>query len=142
MKLNWGHGIAISLILFMAFIVFLAVKMFQTPLAIYEPDYYELGENQESRIDAEKNAQSVRYDFDWKNTACNISFDSIGNVHTFKLLHLADDQNDWKMESEDMISVFPNQTINFPSLQSGLWMVEISGTVNNKPYFIKKQIVR
>jgi hypothetical protein len=142
MKFNWGHGIAIALILFMSFIVVLVVKMFQTPLAIYEPDYYELGENQEERIIAQKNASEVFYDFNWSENRCEFKFNQSGFLTVVKFLHLADDHNDFEIALNTENQPTQTQTIEIPKLSRGLWVMEVSGFINQQPFFIKKQFVR
>jgi nitrogen fixation protein FixH len=45
MKMNWGTGMAITMIAFMAFIIVLAVKMSNIETNLVEKDYYEKGQN-------------------------------------------------------------------------------------------------
>jgi hypothetical protein len=41
--MNWGKGLVIGLGLFMSFVIFLVVMMFQAPDDSYDKDYYEKG---------------------------------------------------------------------------------------------------
>lgn len=41
MKFNWGHGITIFIVLFMAFIITLVVKTFNQNADLVQDDYYE-----------------------------------------------------------------------------------------------------
>ena len=45
MKMNWGTGMAITMVAFMAFIIVLAVKMSNIETNLVEKDYYEKGQN-------------------------------------------------------------------------------------------------
>ena len=52
--MNWGKGLVIGLGLFMSFVIFLVVMMFQAPDDSYDKDYYEKGLAYDKEFDQKK----------------------------------------------------------------------------------------
>lgn len=64
MKLNWGTGITIFLMLFIGFILTLVVKAHQTKTDLYATDYYDQELNYQHTINAEKRGDEFVNAFD------------------------------------------------------------------------------
>jgi hypothetical protein len=59
MKLNWGHGIFIFLIIFILSVVFVVYKGFQEKNALVEEEYYPKGLEYQKQINRIANADSM-----------------------------------------------------------------------------------
>ncbi len=59
MKLNWGHKLAISMTVFIGFIVTLGIIMSTNNDSIEETNYYEKGLHYDNQIEREKNTKSL-----------------------------------------------------------------------------------
>jgi nitrogen fixation protein FixH len=59
MKLNWGHKLAITMTLFIGFIVTLGIIMGTNNDSIEEANYYEKGLHYDNQIDMEKNTKAL-----------------------------------------------------------------------------------
>lgn len=77
MKLNWGHKLAISMTVFIGFIVTLGIIMSTNNDSIEETNYYEKGLHYDNQIEKEKNTKSLvekpRIYFDNKSVALVIT---------------------------------------------------------------------
>lgn len=60
MKFNWGHGIALFILAFVGFIIFMVAKAFQTSTDLTAENYYSQELAYGERIDAISNAAKLK----------------------------------------------------------------------------------
>ncbi len=59
MKINWGAKLAFFAILFMAFVVYMVIKISQSDMPLVEEDYYEKGIAYQKDIDKQEGASQL-----------------------------------------------------------------------------------
>ncbi len=144
MKLDWSKILILAMVLFIVFIVAMGIKMATSSQSLYEQDYYEKGEDHTSRMNMEKVGEHVNMKFASESNTIHFEFDSIGLVEEIRLVNLADSKRDktLKVEQNDMPTQKNESTFNLGDLGQGIWVIEVKGSVNSTPFFIKKQIVK
>ncbi len=147
MKWNWGKGIVLGMITFMAFIMFMVVKM--TSDTKYNHDlvttsYYEEEIKYQEVIDAAKNTNALLKNIKQYKSKKGwvISFPDTmnpeaiqGSVSIYRPSDQSMDKN-YPIILSDSKLLIPNQ-----ALADGRWDITLKFEYLNKPYFIKKQIV-
>lgn len=58
--MNWGKGIVIAMVLFISYIMTMAIIMISTSSDLVEDNYYEQGVNFESKIQAIRNSAAIK----------------------------------------------------------------------------------
>jgi hypothetical protein len=145
MKLNWGTGITIALILFMGFIVTLVVIVSNQSVELVAENYYDLEINYEDRIVATSNGHkfydsievtqfngNVFIQFPNQFTADNVT----GQVHLYRANNVAMDVVMPLDEIKDHQLVIPESNV-----AKGKYNVQISWKKLDKNYFIDKSII-
>ncbi|MBT8326476.1 MAG: hypothetical protein KJP21_02055 [Bacteroidia bacterium] len=132
------------MIAFIVLIVAMGIKMATSSQSLYEVDYYEKGEEHTSRMNLEKEGEHVDVEFLHRSNKLKFNFDSLGYIQTIKLLNLSNSNLDRTLEinSNDVVDQKEEVTVSLGDLSLGIWVLEISGFVNDKSFFIKKQIIK
>ena len=147
MKINWGKGIVIAIILFVSFIMYFVVSM--TTNNQYEHDlvterYYEKELTYQEKIDASKNTRSLSESMAFEKTADGILIQLPKELQNTLLLgkvflyRPSDKQLDFELtfsESTDYLLV-PDKR-----LLGGRWNISVEIRHQNKNYFFKEEIV-
>lgn len=142
MKFNWGVGITIVIIAFITFILSFVFRAAQIDNDLYAEDYYEQEINYQETIDAKSNAQGLKDDFKFTQSAeyFIIEFpDQVneidkGNVHFYRPENAEKDKN-YQLEINNGIMAFPKS-----SLLAGGYHLKVSWTKAGKNYLIEKTI--
>ncbi|MES2062415.1 MAG: FixH family protein [Bacteroidota bacterium] len=137
--MNWGKGLVIGMLLFIAFIVSMSCYMFSMPADDYDHQYYEKGLNfnkeyaKEQQVVTDK-AQPVIKQF---NGELSIEFKqpAIGTIRLINPLG----------KSKDL--VFPlnteneaNASIPLNKLSTGRWAIRIDWNSGNKGYLYQQDL--
>jgi len=145
MKINWGWGILIVLILFVAFISTLVYKSSQVNIDLVSENYYEKEIKYQEQIDREKNSLSLDKDI---QLIVNRGFLEIlipenfapeeisGNIQLFK----PDDSN-LDLSLELRADPSGRQIINTQALNRGWWEIKINWSYRNTDYFKSEKIL-
>lgn len=129
--MNWGKGLAISMIGFILFIVGMGFWMMRNNDSLYEKDYYQKGEQYTQTMVEKKNGQSV--ELRYTAGGLHIDLQEPGSLESISLKHMANGEHDRRLTNDkDMIQrVFD---LDVTDLEPGLWVAEVRGTLNKEMY--------
>jgi nitrogen fixation protein FixH len=147
MKINWGKGIAIAIVLFVSFIMYFVITM--TTDHRYDHDlvtenYYKNELTYQEKIDASRNVLNLSSEI-----VCKSSADGIAIVLPKELQHTelhgkvflyrpSDKQLDFELtfsESTNYLLVPDNRLLD------GRWNISVEIRHENKDYFFKEEII-
>lgn len=146
MKMNWGTGITIGMITFMAFIITLSTKMINTKVDLVAKDYYEQGIGFQQHINnvaaASSLNQPVQVDINNEEEALNISFPSEFENNqiegTILLFCPADVDKDISIPIK--VDTLLRQNISLKKMNSGIWRVKLQWKVKGTSYYSEHEI--
>mgnify|MGYP001579962217 FL=1 len=135
--MNWGKGLIISMTLFIAFIIGLVFYMVNHSDSLYTDDYYAKGEAHSETMKAIENGASVTMEYAQFNLT--ISLGDSGLVEVVEMRHMSNNTLDRTIHNTTLSArkVF---TLNVPELAKGLWYIETSGTLHDKPFLKKEKV--
>ncbi len=147
MKINWGTGLVIGMVLFIGFILFFVIKISTDKKYDYDlvtEEYYKKEMVYQNEIDAEKNSHSLEGAISGEKTAegwmltfpKNIDYAKIeGTVFLYRPSNKQlDFQLPLKLSS-------PNLLIPDQSLVGGRWNTIVQWRYEGKDYLYKNEIV-
>ncbi len=145
MKLNWGKGIFITIVLFMV-IVFIMVGISMTKnVDLVANNYYEKEIKYQEQIDLLKKTnalnENAKIDFDGANV--NISFpknmDNNSLKGTINFYRPSDSKKDFNMQ----INADANGTMQISNekFSKGLWKVQINWESTGEKYFTEQTLL-
>jgi len=142
MKFNWGHGITIFIVLFMAFIVTLVVKTFNGNADLVQDDYYE----QEVLYDGKKESINNYKSLDFKikieqnPKGIEIVFPSNYSINKGHVqFYRADDKSLDKNYDLRLDSTF-KMTLPYEDFKIGHYEVNIKWEKDNTSYLHQSEI--
>ena len=138
--MHWGTKIAISLAIFIIFILILGFLMINSNKEGVETDYYEKDLRYEQEIQALRNAQNLseKVIFEVSEGKLLIRYpQEIENYEGKVLLLRPDDSRKDKTEPMRLDSE-KKQIIDLSPLQKGLWKVQVLWKMQNKSYQTEK----
>jgi hypothetical protein len=137
--MNWGKGIVIGMVTFMGFIIFLVVGLMMNRVDLESEDYYKREINYEQEIKAQENANNLEAKIE---ISSNKEFVVVkvpeGEFQEIEL-HLTR-PNDKKMDKRFKIQGTKSFLIDKKELEKGVYTVELSYMVNNKPCLQKESV--
>lgn len=147
MKFNWGTGIVLAFIGFMAFIMYFVIKAntdkkYDHDLVI--EDYYNQELEFQNEIDKQNNAKTLTENLSWKKTdeGLIIVFPEefqMNNITGKVFLYRPSDK---QLDFEIPISLSDhNLLIPDKRLSDGRWNIKVDWQYNGKSYLYKKEIV-
>lgn len=146
MKINWGTGLVIGMLLFIGFILFLVIKMTTNEALNHDlvtEDYYNKELRYQEEIDAEKNMNDFKENIHGEKIADGwllkfpkeIDASKIkGTVFLFRPSNKKLDF-DFPIELSSSNLLIPDER-----LLDGRWNITIDWSYNNKNYLYKKAI--
>ncbi|MDX1652555.1 MAG: FixH family protein [Brumimicrobium sp.] len=137
--MNWGKGIAIFLVLFIAFITSLAVILMKANADLVSEDYYKKEVAYGKEIDAEQNALNENLILKTDVSEGGVFLQILNTVETGQInVHLlrGNDPN------QDIIVSTPGPSTFIPKekLSKGKYLLTVSWNKDNKDYQLKKEI--
>ncbi|OIQ28358.1 MAG: cytochrome C oxidase Cbb3 [Bacteroidetes bacterium MedPE-SWsnd-G2] len=147
MKINWGTGIVIAFVCFIAFIMYFVVSMSTNDKYDHDlvnENYYEQELKYQEDIDKEKKAKNLSENVKWRKSSegIEIEFPSTMNYSDIKgTLHLDRPSNktlDFKSELNLNSSKF---IIPKDNLLEGRWNLKIYWNYKGNDYLFKELIV-
>lgn len=140
---NWGTGITLTYMAFVALIMFMVVKSFQQKIDLVTPDYYSQEIAFQTKIDASEAYQQLneKPSFIWSGSTLIITFpkqlseNMIGKVSLYCPSNNQLDQN-FKLNLNEKNS----QKIDFGQLASNKYELQLSFKSNDKDYYFSESI--
>ena len=146
MKFNWGIGIAIFYLFFMAAMISVVIGSCYNTSDLVKEDYYQLDLDYEEHRQKKTNVillkEKVKIDYEKSSNSLSVSFPDTmknisGDIHLFRPsdksldVHYAlklNDQNQIKLSLDD-------------NIRNGLWLVKLDWEGDGIPYFINSEII-
>lgn len=147
MKINWGTGIVIAFVAFIAFIMYFVINMSTNEKYHHDlvtEEYYKEELLHQNEIDKENNAKALNQNISWNKTKEGILISFPENLEYSKIkgkVFLYRPSNK-KLDSEISISLSNNQML-IPKTQllDGRWNIKIDWEYDGKSYLFKESIV-
>ena len=137
--MNWGKGIVIGMAAFMTFIIVLVVGLMMNRVDLESEDYYKREINYQQEITAQENANKLESKIEIiSNKEFVIVKVPEGDFSKIEM-HLSR-PNDQKMDKLFKIEGTKSFLINKKELEKGLYTVELSYLVDNKPCLQKESV--
>ncbi len=143
MKFNWGTGIVIFFVLFVAFMVGMVYKTTQHKNELVTEQYYEKELEFTDVIRKSKQAMELSspVKFELTNNSVLLKFpdeikDSIAGIITF--FKPSNKQHDKRFSFSTLNRL---QEISFDLLSSGLYKIQVDWQANNVEYYIEDEIL-
>lgn len=137
--MNWGKGIVIGMATFMTFIIVLVVGLMMNRVDLESEDYYKREINYQQEITAQENANKLESKIEIiSNTEFLVVKVPEGEFTKIEM-HLSR-PNDQKMDKLFKIEGTKSFLINKKELEKGLYTVELSYMVDNKPCLQKESV--
>jgi len=147
MKLNWGHYLTITMIVFIAFIIGLITLIGGNKDSLVEEGYYEKGLNHDETMKREANTMSYKDEVSVKYLGGNIELDLPDSmtVQNVRLLCMRpDDQS--KDQSFLLKELTPNQAENGNTatfrklLEPGLYKTTVLWEADSLGYLVEQDL--
>ena len=147
MKLNWGHGIALAVLAFVAFISALVWRCMQEKVDFVTTSYYEKELTYQDRIDRERNALSLAKDI---TVEVQRQSGQIAIRYPDQLAKesLAGEVSFYKPDNSALdftVPVQPGQgslqLVSSAGLRRGLWKVMVNWSSGKTPYYYEQKIL-
>lgn len=138
MKISWGTGIVIAIVIFMAIIIATVIFMINQDVDLVSSDYYEKGIKYQEQIDMENRSQRLKDNvkMEWSGDLFEISFPDEFHDQTLSgqifFYRPSDSKKDFRLPLNitDLKQYIPVQ-----GLEKGLWRVKLNWNLNNKDYY-------
>jgi hypothetical protein len=137
--MNWGKGIVIGMATFMTFIIVLVVGLMMNRVDLESEDYYKREINYQQEITAQENANKLESKLEIISNAEFLVVKVPEGEFKKIELHLSR-PNDQKMDKLFKIEGTKSFLINKKELEKGLYTVELSYMVDNKPCLQKESV--
>ena len=147
MKINWGTGIVIAFVLFIAFIMYFVISMMTNEKYNHDlvtEEYYKEELLHQNEIDKENNAKELTENISWTKTieGIEIKFPKSLDPTKIKGKVFLYRPSDKKLDSEITISLSSN-TMLIPktNLLDGRWNLKIDWEYDGKLYLLRESII-
>lgn len=135
MKISWGTGIVIVIIIFMAITIATVIFMMNQDVDLVSGDYYEKGIKYQEQIDLVNRSQKLaaNVNMQWTGNMFEISFpddyDNQSITGEIFFYRPSDAKKDFKLP----LSLNEGfQFVPVQGLEKGLWRVQLNWNLNNK----------
>lgn len=134
--MNWGKSIALTMSLFILFIVGMVWIMVGGSDSLYDSDYYAKGENYSEEMGALHRGQMVNMKLiDGKLL---VSLPDTGSLNQITLKNISDGRKDKSLTSNNS-ALATNFLLEVGSLEMGKWHFVVSGVMKDST-FVKQQV--
>jgi len=138
-KFNWGHGITLFYICFVAVVITALVASFSVDHSLVVDDYYAQDLSYQSQYDKAQNSlksQNVRINNDKIAQALTIDFDNSSRVEgNVEFYRPSDKSKDFNVELKEKLTTIPTG-----DLLAGKWILKIDWKENGKSYY-KEELI-
>ena len=145
MKINWGTGIVIALVVMIGGMIFLVSIAIRQDYDLVDNDYYQKSVNYQQHIEEVKNTEALpeKIRLEQTDDSIRLTFpklsaisDYSGNIHFYSPVEEKRDET-IKLNLTDNYS----QSIALKSLKSGRYTVKIDWSANKVSYYQEEEIV-
>jgi nitrogen fixation protein FixH len=145
MKINWGTGIVIALVVMVGGMVYLVSIAVRQDYDLVDKDYYQKSVNFQQHIEEVKNTEALteRIKFDQSEDTLKILLPNLGNVQEYSgEIHFYSPVEE-KRDETIKLKLNGNfiQSIGLKSLKSGRYTVKIDWSVGKVPYYQEEEIL-
>ncbi|MFK5878406.1 MAG: FixH family protein [Flavobacteriaceae bacterium] len=144
MKINWGTGIVIAMVLFMSFIAFFVIKSFDSDNKhfLVDEEYYKSELKYQEEIDKQENTKTLSSKVVILKTATGyviefpeeINEDTTGTISFLR-------PSSKVLDFEIPIAIIDNKmSFEHENLVSGNWNIRIDFKSNSEEYLVKRSI--
>lgn len=148
MKVNWGTGIVIGMVLFIGFIMYFVVTMLSSSDYDHDlvvEDYYKAELHYQQDIDAEENALKLNehIEIERLGTKLYVKFPETMNLKQLDGTVSFYRPSSKKLDFSISFSGIQQQKFEVPVAQlvKGRWNIKVSWQENGKDYLFKKEIL-
>ena len=147
MKFNWGTGIVVTIIVFIAFIMYFVITMSTDNTYSHDlvtDKYYQEELNYQQEIDAEKNAKSLKekVTIEKNSKGLKINFPKYFNPKSIEGKVFLYRPSNKQLDFEIPISISKTYLlVPEQRLVDGRWNMKIFWKYKNTDYLIKKELV-
>jgi len=147
MKFNWGTGIVVTIIAFIAFIMYFVITMSTDNTYSHDlvtDKYYQAELNYQQEIDAEKNAKSLKekVTIEKNSKGLKINFPKYFNPKSIEGKVFLYRPSSKQLDFEIPISISKSYLlVPEQRLVDGRWNMKIFWKYKNTDYLIKKELV-
>jgi len=138
-KFNWGHGITIFYICFVAAVVTVLIASFSIDHSLVVDDYYAKDLAYQSQYDKAQNSlstKSIKINNDEAKGELTIDFANENNVEGSVYFYRPSDKSqDFKVKIEDK-----ETKISTKSLLPGKWIIKVDWTEDGKPFYAEELV--
>lgn len=141
MKLNWGWGLVIAMVLFIAYIMFMVVQAINLDFNLESEDYYSKELQYQEVIDKMANFKALNE---------KISIEKTNDVLLVDFLDVSVDSGSitlFRPSDDELDQVFPislqegRQAVPISDMASGRYIIELDWSHMGEGYYFKKNIV-
>ena len=145
MKMNWGTGIFISIVIFLIGMITLVIISSMQPLNLVTPDYYPKGIDYQQQINriSRTNALDDKLEFDQDDNYIYIGFPTIDSIHQPKGEILVFFPRDNNLDREFGINVNDSlfQFIPKKGMVKGHCIIKINWVQDSVEYYLEQDIM-
>jgi nitrogen fixation protein FixH len=144
MKINWGTGIVIALVVMIGGMIFLVSIAVRQDYDLVDKDYYQKSVNYQQHIEEVRNTAALteRIKFDQSADTLKISFPNLGSVQEYSgEIHFyspVEEKRDETIKLKIDANFF--QSIGLKNLKSGRYTVKIDWSVGKVSYYQEEDI--
>ena len=144
MKINWGTGIVIALVVMISGMIFLVSIAIRQDYDLVDNDYYQKSVNYQQHIEKVKNTEALaeKIRFDQSTDTLKITFPDLGNVQEYSgEIHFYSPVEE-KRDETIKLKLNGNfvQSIGLKSLKSGRYTIKIDWSAGKTSYYQEEGI--
>ena len=144
MKINWGTGIVIFIVLFVSGMALLVFISFNQKINLVHEDYYPMEIEHQKMIDKENNTAQLRdnISFELAENSFILHFPTLGDFSQYSGTISLYRPSDYEQDIEHKIALNDKgeQEISTKNLLEGKYVVKVDWEFGGKAYFAKKNI--
>lgn len=142
MKISWGTGITITIIIFMLISFWFIYFAFSQEVNLVRDDYYQAELNFDNKLEATERADSLnnKVELEIINKNLSISFPDFFNKNLITgsiLLYRPSDQGS-DFREQIKLDSSNTQLISIETLKNGMWRAQIDWQVDSLEYFTEQ----
>lgn len=143
-KINWGTGIVIALVVMISGMIFLVSIAIRQDYDLVDNDYYQKSVNYQQHIEDVKNTAALteKIKFDQSADTMKITFPDLGNAQEYSgEIHFYSPVEEKRDETIKLkLNGNFSQSISLKSLKSGRYTVKIDWSVGEVSYYQEEDI--
>lgn len=144
MKINWGTGIVIALVVMISGMIYLVSIAVRQDYDLVDKDYYQKSVNYQQHIEEVKNTETLseKIKFEQSADTIKIVFPNLGNTQEYSgEIHFYSPVEEKRDETVNLkLNGNFIQSISLKSLKSGRYIVKIDWSMGKVSYYQEEEI--